>query len=220
MRSILSLPPALQAAWTAVYAAALPVCIAHEKAIRPGLGLAGPRERDAVDPLQWAEFHAWEAVRRANGGEMPEVPGKTDDKTWKRSAMQEALLWFADEGHDVGLPRHQTGVEKAREALGIPCRYEDGSIMPLAEAVALGAAIGADVDEPTDEEMVEALAPIVAELSNDAVTWAHNKPFHEAWIDQARLCMLGQPSTWTRAFRSQCAIALASWKAARARGRK
>lgn len=157
MKSILSLPPVLQEVWTATYAAALPVCIAHEKAIRPGLGLASPRERDAVDPLQWAESHAWEAVRRANGGEMPGAPGGTDDKTWKRSAMRDALLWFADEGHYEGTYRHgagfvdAVGLTKAREALGLPVDRHDGGLMPLAEALTHGAAIGADVEEPTDE---------------------------------------------------------------------
>ena len=49
-RSIRAFTRPFEAVWIAAYQASLPLCIAHEKTIRPGLGLASPRERDSVDP--------------------------------------------------------------------------------------------------------------------------------------------------------------------------
>ena len=112
MRSILSLPPVLQGVWRDVYAARC--------------GVSGSISFDD------AESCAWEAVRRANGGEMPEV---------------------------------------------------------RAELVVLGP------HEPTDEEMIVALAPIAAKLCHAL----HASPDVQQRIAEA------------------CG---ASWKAARAWGRK
>jgi hypothetical protein len=135
------------------------MCIAHEKAIRHGLGLASPRDRDAVDPLQWAEQHAWEAVRRANGGEMPEE---------------------------------------------------------RAESVVCGPR------EPTDEEMVETLAPIVA--ASQYLPGVFGEMSEETQADDIRRARraLQNPATGDDADCDDEAATfiLAAWKAARAWGRK
>jgi len=126
VRSILSLPPVLQELWSRVYASVI----------------ASPHNANAK--RSDAEEQAWEAVRRANGGEMPGEPA-----------------------------------------------------IPEASAPS----------EPTDEEMVEALAPIVA----DACGWgASNR------IERAKR-MLRAPVVEYHYIVDAC---VASWKAARAWGRK
>ena len=53
-----------------------------------------------------------------------------------------ALLWFADEGHYQGTYRRGAGfvdalgIGVARRALGLPIDREDGTMMPLSEAIA------------------------------------------------------------------------------------
>ena len=149
--SILSLPPVLQELWSRVYAA----------------GIEGELSRYSIDSetsppsdesiAMWAENHAWEAVRRANGGEMPE--------------------------------------EHERE-----------------EATCAVAATRTP-NEPTDEGMVEALAPIVAE-SVYGSGWANL-----CAEDQDRRRLYATSTLIERASSADRA-ALASWKAARAWGRK
>jgi hypothetical protein len=212
-RSILSLPPVLQKVWTAAYAAVVQgehsVLANPETVSMPSDATIGTRSETA----------AWEAVRRANGGEIPGEPRRVDDKTWKRSAIREALLWFADEGHYEGTYRQgagfvdAVGLTKAREALGIPIERDDRSLMPLAEALTHSVTIGADVDEPTDEEMVEALAPIVA-TSRHGEAWNRLDAYVQAaHINDIAAQLRTGDSTIAR-------VAIASWKAARAWGRK
>lgn len=126
MKSILSLPPVLQEVWSRVYAAV--IASSHN---------ANAKRSDA-------EEQAWEAVRRANGGEMPEE---------------------------------------------------------RAESVVCGP------HEPTDEEMVEALAAIVA----DACGWQASDR-----IERAKQ-MLRAPVVEYHYIVEAC---VASWKTSRAWGRK
>jgi hypothetical protein len=118
-------------------------------------------ENPASSSLARVALASWKAAQRAKGSDMRDVSRATGDKTWKRSVIREALLWFADEGHYEGTYRQgagfvdAVGLTKAREALGIPIERDDRSLMPLAEALTHSVTIGADVDEPTDEEMAE-----------------------------------------------------------------
>jgi hypothetical protein len=205
-RSILSLPPVLQEVWTAAYQTALGGTLREAHATIDQRSL-------------FAATDAWEAVRRANGGEMPGEPRNVDDKTGKRSAIREALLWFADEGHYEGTYRQgagfvdAVGLTKAREALGIPIERDDRSLMPLAEALTHSVTIGADVDEPTDEEIVEALAPIVAAARHGDAWNRLDAYVQAAHINDIAAQLRTGDSTIAR-------ITIASWKAARAWGRK
>jgi hypothetical protein len=200
----------LQAVWTAAYAATVQGVHA---------GLQSDERLNDGEPAAMAERDAWEAVRRANGGEMPGEPRNVDDKTGKRSAIREALLWFADEGHYEGTYRQgagfvdAVGLTKAREALGIPIERDDRSLMPLAEALTHSVTIGPDVDEPTNEEMVEVLAPIVAK-SRHGEAWNRLDAYVQAaHINDIAAQLRTGDSTIAR-------ITIASWKAARAWGRK
>lgn len=64
-KSIISLPPVLQAVWTAAYAASLQG--QYSWIARPdALSMSS-----VAECANEADEHAWEAVRRANGGELP-----------------------------------------------------------------------------------------------------------------------------------------------------
>lgn len=210
MKTILSLPPVLQEVWSRAYAATVQGVHA---------GLQSDERLNDGEPAAMAERDAWEAVRRANGGEMPGEPRKVDDKTGKCSAMREALLWFADEGHYGDTYRHgagfvdAVGLTKAREALGIPIDRDDRSLMPLAEALTHSVTIEPGVDEPTDEEMVEALAKIVA----NAVSPGTDPEV----LDLARRSLIEEDVPDLDGDMLAASIAaFQAWKAARAWGRK
>lgn len=127
MKSVLSLPPVLQEVWSRTYAAVI----------------ASPHNVNAK--RNEAEEQAWEAVRRANGGEMPEEASTSS--------------------------------------------------------------------EPTEKEMVEVLAPIVAK-SRHGEAWNRLDAYVQAaHINDIAAQLRTGDSTIAR-------IAIASWKAARAWGRK
>lgn len=97
MKSILSLPPALQTVWTAVYAAVI----------------ASPHHVNAK--RSEAEEQAWEAVRRANGGEMPEddvVPG--DDPTQGEGSLRKFAVLVASAEYGDGWEELALLSKKAR----------------------------------------------------------------------------------------------------------
>jgi hypothetical protein len=130
--------------WRSVYAAGVKGELSRYRA-------DGDNPEPNISTLgDWAESHAWEAVRRANGGEMPEEASTSS--------------------------------------------------------------------EPTDEEMAEALAPIVA--AHDRKAWERAPVLtREVWIRQAKDCLRGNRG-YTASFVDAAVGAVASWKAARAWGRK
>ena len=133
-KSILSLPPVLQGVWRDVYAATI-----------AGFEASCESSTNLDVEANYSEERAWEAVRRANGGEMPEEASTSS--------------------------------------------------------------------EPTDEEMVEALAPIVAK-SRHGEAWNRLDAYVQAaHINDIAAQLRTGDSTIAR-------IAIASWKAARAWGRK
>lgn len=138
-KSILSLPPVLQGVWRDVYAATI-----------AGFEASCESSTNLDVEANYSEERAWEAVRRANGGEMPEE---------------------------------------------------------RAESVVLGPR------EPTDEEMVEALAKIVA----NAVSPGTDPEV----LDLARRSLIEEDVPDLDGDMLAASIAaFQAWKAARAWGRK
>lgn len=247
MKSILSLPPVLQAVWTAVYASVI----------------ASPHNTSAK--RSDAEEQAWEAVRRANGGEMPSddaesgwLPGESlgrwrtrrsvaplpDTDAFRLAILKEAIeqpcpvtgepffmvLKHPDLGWvpTYGGPRDSWTAPETdgedEEAGRAPMLYRyhydhDEGAWGEYEAMGMRAVVATrPLEEPTDEEMAEALAPIVA--AHDRKSWKRaDDPTRNVWIRQAKGCLRGDHD-YASAFVEAAIVAKASWKAARAWGRK
>lgn len=238
MKSIFSLPPVLQEVWSRVYAAG----VSSELSRYSIDSETSPPSDESI--ATWAENHAWEAVRRAKGGEMPNEQEGEEEK--RLAILNEAvkqpcpvtgepffmvlkhpdLGWVPTYGgpHDswTAPERDRGDADEGLAPMLFRYHYDhDEGAWGEYEAMGMRAVVTTrPADEPTDEEMAEALAPTVAELSHGPLAWGRNKPFHETWVEHTRQCLAGIENTWSVEFRQHCAIALASWKAARTWNRK
>lgn len=174
-KTILNLHPVLQTVWTAAYQAV----IQGEHMV-----LADP-DVDSLPVIAElagrAEQHAWEAVRRANGGEVPGPGGNVDDDPTRSDSLHKfailvASAEYGDGWSDLALLSKKARVEAAKNMLVNPA---SSSIARVALACWKARSMcneKSDVPtiEPTSDDMVEALAPIVAEAHYGA-EWANIK---------------------------------------------
>lgn len=213
-----SLSPAHQAVWTAVYAAAI-------GAARTRSSLVYDIERDA------ANEEALEAVRRANGGTMPEEQEREEEK--RLAILKEAveqpcpvtgkpffmvirhpdLGWVPTYGgpHDSWTaPERDEGDDAPFKLFRYHYDHDNGS---WREYEAMGLTVSEDQrpSEESPDDMIAALAPIVAEehLHTSMGGAAHKT---RALRAATRALQGHESEAWAE---EHARVTIAAWKAAR-----
>lgn len=244
-KSILNLPPILQTVWTAAYQA---VVQGEHMALADSAISLLPNMNELANR---AEEHAWEAVRRANGGQVP-VERQCDTTEARLAVIMDAIerpcpitgnSFFMVIRHPVlgwvptyGGPRESwTSPEsdhldftRDRKPELYRYRYDHDTALWDDDPQSIGMRLTDDcadesAHEPTFDDMAEALAPIVAEAHYGA-EWpavANDKQRMDVAMIQASKAIADPQSLWVGNGIAKCAsVAIASWKGARAWGKK